>query len=527
MQKQAPSVGRILVAVGFALSCFGLMLFLWVSFGGPVPLKPRSYEVSAYFPEATSLGPQTDVRIGGVSVGRVTDTELAPPDVRIDGRDTTKAVLEIEPEFAPISSDARAILRQKTLLGEPYVELTAGTEPATGSAQISLGEYATATSSDAAAAAQPIPEGGSLGTGQVQQATQFDEILNAFDARERTRVRHLLSSSAGALEGRSMDLSDALGNLGPLFADAAQITSRVRSQRGYVHRLIRDGGLVLESVRADDHELSGAITGTEQTFGGLADSKDALASTVSILPVFEREATATLRRLDELGAHARPVVRKLVPVARDVSPTLRSVRVLAPELRSLFVKLGPLLDAAKDGLPALRDTLRELGPAIDALDPFLANLNPVLSYLHAYRNMVISFFTNPNIGISGTLPQVPGQPTPRHALRILAYLSAESLAVHHVRLDTNRGNAYVPPTVTPLEGSPSGYAQEISSGIFPNFDCKNTDYTQTSQPPDEDEHRYKDGGTPQVGYDYAGCIITNGFGSDLGGGRAPNVFEEP
>ena len=36
MQKQAPTVGRMLVMVGFALSCFGLLLFLWLAFGGPI-----------------------------------------------------------------------------------------------------------------------------------------------------------------------------------------------------------------------------------------------------------------------------------------------------------------------------------------------------------------------------------------------------------------------------------------------------------------------------------------------------------
>src|SRR5918998_2483796 len=123
MQKQAPSIGRMLVAAGFTLSCFGLILFLWLAFGGPIPLKPQSYRVTAYFPEATTLLPESDVRIGGVSVGKVKAIELAPPDKRVNGRDTTAAEIEIQPEFAPISSDARAILRQKTLLGETYVEL--------------------------------------------------------------------------------------------------------------------------------------------------------------------------------------------------------------------------------------------------------------------------------------------------------------------------------------------------------------------------------------------------------------------
>src|SRR5215211_8785295 len=139
MQKQAPSIGRILVAVGFALSCFGLILFLWVAFGGPIPLKPESYRITAYFPEATQLAQESDVRIGGVSVGTVKEIELAPADKRVGGEDTTQATIEIDPQFAPISSDARAILRQKTLLGETYVELTSGTEPDGHKAPVALG----------------------------------------------------------------------------------------------------------------------------------------------------------------------------------------------------------------------------------------------------------------------------------------------------------------------------------------------------------------------------------------------------
>jgi len=41
VETRPPTVTRILVAVGFALSCFGLALFLWIAFGGPLPLKPE------------------------------------------------------------------------------------------------------------------------------------------------------------------------------------------------------------------------------------------------------------------------------------------------------------------------------------------------------------------------------------------------------------------------------------------------------------------------------------------------------
>src|SRR3954447_22734715 len=180
MQKQAPSMTRILIAAGFTLSCFGLILFLWTAFGGPIPLKPESYQITAYFPEATQLAVESDVRIGGVSVGKVKQIELAPPSERVNGQDTTEAVLEIEPEFAPISSDARAILRQKTLLGETYVELTSGTEPSPTSAPVALG--AAANVSDAQSEdVKSIPEGGALGISRTQDATQIDEIFNALD----------------------------------------------------------------------------------------------------------------------------------------------------------------------------------------------------------------------------------------------------------------------------------------------------------------------------------------------------------
>jgi ABC-type transporter Mla subunit MlaD len=122
MQKSAPSIGRIMIAVGFALSCFLLLLFLWISFGGPVPLKPESYRMEVYFPEATQLAEESDVRIGGVSVGKVKNIELADNGV-------ADATIELDSAYAPIPSDTRAILRQKTLLGETYVELTSGTNP--------------------------------------------------------------------------------------------------------------------------------------------------------------------------------------------------------------------------------------------------------------------------------------------------------------------------------------------------------------------------------------------------------------
>ena len=62
MQTSAPSLGRVVLMVLFALSCVGLLLFLWLSFGGTIPFKPEGYRVRVSFPNADQLATQADVR---------------------------------------------------------------------------------------------------------------------------------------------------------------------------------------------------------------------------------------------------------------------------------------------------------------------------------------------------------------------------------------------------------------------------------------------------------------------------------
>src|SRR5438874_3082945 len=146
--------------VVFALSCFGLLLFLWLSFGGAVPLKPKGYRFQVAFPEAPTLGIEADVRVAGVSVGKVVAKDLDKPHNR------TLVTIQLDRRFAPLRSDARALLRQKTLLGETYVELTPGTTHAPF-----------------------LPENGRLKNSRVAHTVELDEIFRAFDPETRHKFR--------------------------------------------------------------------------------------------------------------------------------------------------------------------------------------------------------------------------------------------------------------------------------------------------------------------------------------------------
>jgi phospholipid/cholesterol/gamma-HCH transport system substrate-binding protein len=507
MNPRAPSLPRVLVAVGFALSCFGLLLFLWIAFGGPVPLQPTSYRITADFPEAATLAEEADVRVSGVTVGSVKELELPPEG------NATRVTMEIEPEFAPISEGARAMLRQKTLVGESYVELTpnpAIEDPEV--APVSLGAQGGATDAQAAQA-EPIPEDGHLDAAQVRDATQIDDIFNALDEQTRESFQRWQANAAIAIEGRGVDVNDALGNLGPFISDASNVVDVLHEQRRSLKGVVRDTGEVFAALTERDQELAGAITGSNATFGALADQERALAETFQVLPTFERELRATLVRLDRFRANAHPLVRNLIPVARDVSPTLRSVRRLSPPLKRLFRDVDVLITASLRGLPALRGTLDGLGPVLDQLDPFLANLDPVVRYLSAYRSTLVDFLSMPPAALGGTLPLgneefEPGfdPPAPVHALRQLSYLSAEGLSVYDQRLPTNRGNGYLQPDA--LNGRPAA-----QTGIFPNFDCK----------PSGGERFRDDGGTPPVDEAFSPCDVASDFARKFGGGQAPDL----
>src|SRR3990170_4636654 len=107
MVTEAPSRGVILVTSLFSLSCICLILFVWSTLGGSVPLQAKGYRFTAEFEDASQLSKTADVRISGVTVGSV---------VKIEAKGLNSvATIEMDPDYAPVPQDTRAILRSKTL----------------------------------------------------------------------------------------------------------------------------------------------------------------------------------------------------------------------------------------------------------------------------------------------------------------------------------------------------------------------------------------------------------------------------
>src|SRR5919112_1471667 len=297
MQKQAPSAARLLGMAFFALSCFALLTFLWISFGGAVPLKPDKYQLRVSFPEATTLAEAADVRIAGVTVGKVRRKDLDK------GGNRTRVILDINHRYAPLPKDTRAILRQKTLLGETFVELTPG-HPSKGT----LADHAI------------------LPNAQVEPTVELDEILRTFDPKTKAAFRDWVEESGLQMKGTAPeDLNDALGNLADFASDGATLLRVLDEQHVAVRQLVKNTGVVFGALNERKGQLRQLIVNSERTFSATAAQDEALAETFRFSPFSPDESRVPADRLERFAKNTQPLVRALKPVADNLGPTVRDL----------------------------------------------------------------------------------------------------------------------------------------------------------------------------------------------------------
>ena len=433
MNKQAPSTSRILTMVAFAASCIGLLLFLWISFGGSIPLAPQGYRLNAEFSEAVQLAQESDVRISGVSVGKVIAVSL---DRRTG---LTKAVLELDSQYAPRPADTVAILRQKSLLGETYIELSPGS-----------------------AAAPKLPDGGTLPPGQIAPTVQLDQILSTFDPVTRHAFSTWMQQDAIALTNRGQDFNAAFAALYPFATNVDAVLSVLNRDSAATSALLSDGGQVFGALARSPAQLQGLIRNSNAVFASTAARDAALAAAIKAFPAFTVATRLTVDRVHRFAAEATPLINELRPAAVALSPTLEATVTLAPELKSLLVNLAPLTQASKAGVPAFEQFLTASVPWLTRLKPYLGNFVPIFNYINTYRREIAAFFANSTATTQATAQNLT-QTKLLHYLRISNPVNPEPLTSYQHRINSNRGNPYM---------APGGYGQLLSGlSVFGGYLC--------------------------------------------------------
>jgi virulence factor Mce-like protein len=461
MQKQAPTLGRVAAMALFALSCFGILLYLWVSFGGSTPLKPTGYRFEVQMPESALLVNEAPVRMAGLDVGKVKEKSL-----ETQGGQTV--VIEMNEDFAPIPSDSRVTLRQKSLLGQIYIEITPGSQQA-----------------------PDLEDGGKLSQVNVEETVDFDEVISTFDKPTRDNYRGWIKELAKAIKGgRGEDLSDAFANFVAFTEDGNSVLEILDEQDPALRRLIKNTGVTLGAINRRYGEFGQFVTNADDFFGALASRNDALAETISVFPTFLDESRQTFDRLRQFAVDTRPLVRELQPVALQLQPTLRDLGKLAPDLEHLFTKLEPVIDESGDTLPEAEKFLRCLNGSdpcdedpqgnsqpgvLESLYPYLEELNPILAYLNYYQAQVGAFFTNGVGSLYGTLEPLNENEGPRHYLRQFGVINGRGLGIQTERQVWERGNAYP---------APNFYNRFRPLGTLETWDCDNTGEGEVEDPID-------------------------------------------
>jgi phospholipid/cholesterol/gamma-HCH transport system substrate-binding protein len=438
MQKRAPTLANILVIVLFALSCFGLLLFLWESFGGPVPLKPKGYRFTIEFARTLALAEQSDVRISGVNVGHVISLEHNK-----DG--LTHATIEIASKYAPIPSNMHATLREKTLLGETYVQL----EPQKGTT------------------APPLKDNGELPNTQVEPSVTLDDILSTFNPETRKAFQLWAQSLAEGLGGRGEQINASFAEIQSFVEGANKLVTVAASQEGALRAVFHNTGVIFDALTAREGQFRGFVENGERTFHAFAEESQAFAEAFRELPAFERNSQTALRSLDSFAVNTEPLLDQFRPAEEQLAPLLTALKPFTPPFNSLLTALGPFTKAAKTGLPAVKKELDLTVPVVGSTSSALHNFNPFFQYLSEYVPELQALFANVTAATQthGKNTNIPGGPQ-QHFLKVMNALEPEGLSVYQQRIGTNRANAYPQP----------GVFRSLASGlqVFSSASCANS-----------------------------------------------------
>jgi phospholipid/cholesterol/gamma-HCH transport system substrate-binding protein len=266
----------------------GLVASVW-AVAGLAKIDPFDDPATVWVtaPEAGGALAGAEVTYLGVGIGRVTDADLVDDGVRLR--------LQIRPE-GPMARDLRAAIRQKSALGEPYVDLApAGHDAGAGdrvSVPAPLGELladadallAEVDPADLAAVVEGMS--GVVGhEGDLRQLVASGaEVADALAAR-RTEMGSLLASSAAltdALDANRDALAAGLDGFARVGTTLAARTAELRRILEVGGELSTTGAALVGDVRAD---LEGVLAGLDATLGTLADRPGRLAEITRLTPL--------------------------------------------------------------------------------------------------------------------------------------------------------------------------------------------------------------------------------------------------
>jgi phospholipid/cholesterol/gamma-HCH transport system substrate-binding protein len=261
------------VAVGLIGLTILILIGLLTFYSGDLPIIGGGTTYTALFTEDAGLTPGNEVRVAGVTVGKVTGLAL----------DGNRVKVSFKVKGAWVGNASTVQIKIKTLLGDKYLAL----DPlGTGTQNPGQTIPASRTTSpfDVTQAFQQLGQTiGQLNTTQLAQS--LEAISTAF-----SNTPPYVHKALTGLSALSQTISSQDTQLAKLFAGTNQITASLSAEDSHFQQLLGDGNLLLAELRERQQAISSLLTGTQSLatqLSGLVNDDNA-------------QLTPTLRSLDQV-----------------------------------------------------------------------------------------------------------------------------------------------------------------------------------------------------------------------------------
>ena len=328
-----------------------LAVFLAYNANSGLPFTP-TYKLSVQVPNANSLVPGNEVRIGGVRVGQVEEVDPVAQD---DGTATAKFDLRLDKQVEPLPENSTVIVRSRSALGLKYLEIRPGDSE----------EGLEAGSLLPLSAARPEP-------------VELDEVLDMFDSPTRVAIQTNLREFGNALAGRGGQLNSAFGELRTVVERLVPVARNLASPKTRLKRFFPALARAAAEAAPVAAQQGHMFVVLDQTFGALASvARPSIQETISEGPPTEDTLIATGPRIRGFLANSAGLFRDLRPGARalaDNAPVLEAAAVAgaetlpgAPALNRRIPPVAAALRQFNDD-PGVRSGLTRLTTTMDTLD---------------------------------------------------------------------------------------------------------------------------------------------------------------
>jgi phospholipid/cholesterol/gamma-HCH transport system substrate-binding protein len=329
---------------------------------GGADLGDHPYTVKAQFKDVLDLTPQAGVKVNEVPIGRVESIGLTP-----DGWNA-EVTLRVNGDVK-LPANALANLRQSSLLGEKYVQLSA---PANGQGNLA--------------------DGAVIPLDRTNRSVEVEEVLGALSLLLNgggvEQLNTITKELNNATEGREPDLKALLNN-------ANQLVTNLDKQSGNITRAL-DGLNRLSTTLNDQKDK--LVTAVDNIGPGLGVLEQQRGQLVTMLNALQNLSGVAIDTVNKSKAN-------LVADLKALLPTLQKLGEAGSDLpKALELLLTfPFSDAAYDGV---KGDYFNLYAKVDL------NLNEILANLGRSRQNPLDGIL-PIPGLTGGVPGAPAnQPPP-------------------------------------------------------------------------------------------------------------------